>query len=56
LAGYGAGEDVIDMYEDYLRETPELMAALPERRLKVLERRCAPEPCRGDVLVTLANG
>jgi hypothetical protein len=43
------------MYEDYVTGRPELMAALPELRGKVLGCYCAPKPCHGDVLVRLAG-
>jgi hypothetical protein len=48
--------EVIVKYEDWLRSQPELLAALPELRGKVLGCWCAPKPCHGDVLVRLANG
>jgi hypothetical protein len=46
---------VIAMYEEYLRSTPELMAALPELRGKILGCWCAPLACHGDVLARLAS-
>jgi hypothetical protein len=49
--------DVIARYEhEHLPAHPELMAALPELRGKVLACWCAPKPCHGDVLLRLANG
>jgi hypothetical protein len=42
-------------YEAWLRAQPQLMAALPELRGKVLGCWCAPKICHGDVLVRLAN-
>lgn len=47
--------EVIAKYEAWLRQQPELMAALPEIRGLVLGCWCAPLPCHGDVLVRLAN-
>lgn len=57
---YRVGEDgtraqVIALYEQYLLQAPELIAALPELRGKVLGCFCAPKQCHGDVLVRLAN-
>jgi Domain of unknown function (DUF4326) len=51
----GDRAEVIAEYEEHLLSSPELMAALPELRGKVLACWCAPEPCHGDVLVRLAN-
>jgi hypothetical protein len=48
-------EAIIASYEAWLRKQPELMAALPELRGKVLGCWCAPKPCHGDVLLRLAN-
>jgi hypothetical protein len=48
-------EQAIEAYELYLVGCPELVAALPELRGKVLGCWCAPKPCHGDVLVRLAN-
>jgi hypothetical protein len=49
--------DVIARFEhEHLAAHPELVAALPEVRGKVLGCWCAPKPCHGDVLVRLANG
>ena len=51
----GSREEVIRKYDEYLRGSPDLMAALPELRGKVLGCWCAPKPCHGDVLVKMAN-
>ena len=48
-------EEAVARYEEWLREQPELMAALPELRGKVLGCWCAPKACHGDVLARLAN-
>jgi hypothetical protein len=48
-------EEALDKYEEWLRSQPELMAALPELRGKVLGCWCAPGPCHGDVLARLAE-
>jgi hypothetical protein len=48
--------DVIARYEhEHLPTHPELIAALPELRGKVLGCWCAPKACHGDVLLRLAN-
>ncbi len=45
--------EVIAKYEEYIRRTPSLLAALPELRGQVLACYCAPRRCHGDVLVKL---
>ncbi len=47
--------EVIEKYRAWILKQPELMAALPELRGKVLGCWCAPKPCHGDILVELAN-
>lgn len=51
----GAREECIELYERWLLENEELMAALPQLRGKVLGCWCSPRGCHGDVLVRLAN-
>jgi hypothetical protein len=51
----GTREEVIAKYERWLLGQPELVAALPELRGKVLGCWCAPKPCHADVLLRLAN-
>ena len=46
---------VVARYEEWLKEQPHLVVALPELRGKVLGCWCAPNPCHGDVLSRLAN-
>jgi hypothetical protein len=46
---------ILARYEAHVRSRPELMAALPELRGKVLGCWCAPKPCHGDVLLRMAN-
>jgi len=48
-------DQVLPRYEAWLLEQPELMAALPELRGKVLGCWCKPGPCHGDVLARLAD-
>ena len=56
-AGYdGTRLEVIAKYEVWLQTRPELLAALPELRGKVLGCWCRPWwPCHGDVLARLAD-
>jgi hypothetical protein len=50
----GSREDVIKKYEEWIRnERPDLIAALPELKGKVLGCWCSPEKCHGDVLLAL---
>jgi hypothetical protein len=42
-------------YEMYIRNRPDLIAALPELKDKVLGCWCKPEACHGDVLVKLVE-
>lgn len=56
--GYDVKADpdkILERYEAHVRSRPDLMAALPELRGKVLACWCAPNPCHGDVLLRLAN-
>lgn len=52
---HGTREQVIQRYKDYIRLRPDLMAALPELKGKILGCWCAPRPCHGDVLAELAD-
>jgi len=47
--------EVIRRYEDWIKTQPDLLAALPELRGKVLGCFCAPLACHGDVLARLAD-
>jgi hypothetical protein len=47
--------ECISLYERWLLENEQLIAALPELRGKVLGYWCAPRGCHGDVLVRLAD-
>lgn len=49
------GDQAIPMYENYLRNNPELLAALPELVGKRLGCWCKPGPCHGDVIVKLLD-
>jgi uncharacterized protein DUF4326 len=50
----GTREQVIDLYEGWLLDQPQLMAALGELVGKTLGCWCAPYCCHGEVLVRLA--
>ena len=52
---HGTRKEVIAKYERYLKDSPELIKALPELKGKVLGCWCYPKPCHGDLLVLLAN-
>jgi hypothetical protein len=52
----GTREEVITKYREHVLLSPELLAALPELRGKVLGCWCAPLPCHGAVLAELADG
>jgi hypothetical protein len=45
----------IEEYEKWIRQQPELMAALPELKDKILGCWCKPQACHGDVLVKLVK-
>ncbi len=51
----GTRAQVIERYERWLVEQPELVAALPELAGKTLGCWCAPQGCHGDVLARLAS-
>lgn len=48
-------DEAIAAYAKWIKTQPELMAALPELRDKVLGCWCAPYRCHGEVLVALAS-
>lgn len=48
-------DGAVDAYAEWIKTQPELLAALPELRGRVLGCWCAPKRCHGDVLVGLAN-
>jgi hypothetical protein len=49
----GTRAEVIQMYEDYLRRKPDLLAQLPELEGEILGCFCKPAACHGDVLIKL---
>lgn len=52
----GDRDTVIAKYREHLLSDPDLLAALPELKGKVLGCWCKPQPCHGDVLEELVNG
>lgn len=48
-------EQVIKLYEEYLKKHPALMKQLPDLVDKVLVCWCKPEACHGDILAKYAN-
>ena len=48
-------ERVIAQFEQYLLNSPELLAQLGELKGKDLVCYCAPKACHGDILLRLAN-
>lgn len=51
----GSRYDVIMKYKEWIKQQPDLMAALPELKGKVLGCWCVPKACHGSVLAELAN-
>jgi hypothetical protein len=48
-------EQVIAKFEQYLMNSPELLAQIGELKGKDLVCFCAPKACHGDILLRLAN-
>lgn len=51
----GSREEVIAKYRAWVASQPKLLGALDELRGRDLVCWCAPQACRGDVLIKLAN-
>jgi hypothetical protein len=51
----GTLSEVIGRYRDHLEGHPDLRAALPSLRGRLLSCWCHPDPCHGDVLRELAE-
>jgi hypothetical protein len=51
----GNRKEVIEKYENYLLNSPELMRDLQELKGKRLGCYCKPLPCHGDILVKHLN-
>lgn len=47
--------EVLEKYRAWILKQPELMAALPELKDKVLGCWCHPKPCHGNILIELLN-
>lgn len=50
----GDREKVIELYREWIKTKPELLASLPELEGKILGCWCAPKACHGDVLKELS--
>lgn len=50
---HGTREEVMQKYEAYLRNSPELLKQLPSLKHKVLGCWCAPKPCHGNIILKL---
>lgn len=55
VAQCGSAEAAVAEYRKHLMRRPDLIAALPELRAKVLGCFCKPDACHGDVLVEMVN-
>lgn len=51
----GTRDEVVEMYEEYLKLRPDLMAALGELKGKRIACWCAPLRCHADVLAEYAD-
>ena len=49
----GDREEVIQLYKDYVKQSPELLKQIHQLQGKVLGCWCSPKPCHGNVLITL---
>ena len=48
-------EKSLELYEEHIRNSPELWDDLDELEGKVLGCWCKPKPCHGDILIKLMN-
>lgn len=46
-------EESLELYEEHIRSTPDLINAIPELKGKTLGCWCKPNKCHGDILVKL---
>jgi hypothetical protein len=51
----GTREDVIKLFNSYIRSNRKLMSEIGELKGKTLGCYCHPEACHGDILIDLAN-
>ena len=47
--------EAIEKYKEWIIQQPELIAALPELKDKILGCWCKPKSCHGDVIAELTN-
>jgi mRNA interferase HigB len=52
----GTRKEVVQMYNEYIKSRPDLLAKAKELAGKILGCYCAPELCHGDVLKSIADG
>lgn len=52
---HGARDQVVEMYEIWIKDQPQLLQSLHELTGKDLVCWCAPHPCHAEVLLKLAN-
>jgi uncharacterized protein DUF4326 len=52
---YYSLDESVKLYEEHIRNSPELMNSLEELRGKTLGCWCKPRKCHGDILVKLVN-
>jgi len=52
----GDRDEVIAKYRAWIQTQPELLAALPELKRKIVGCWCAPKACHGDVLMEMVEG
>lgn len=48
-------EKCLEMYKEYILNTPELLNSLDELKGKILGCWCYPEKCHGDILIEIIN-
>ncbi|MCK5018471.1 MAG: DUF4326 domain-containing protein [Candidatus Peribacteraceae bacterium] len=53
IGEHGTRQEVIELYEEYLRKNEKLMAKIMELDSKVLGCWCKPKSCHGDVIVKI---
>lgn len=55
IGKHGTRAEVIEQYEAYLLDSPELFSKVSTLRGKTLGCFCKPQPCHGDVLAKYAD-
>lgn len=51
----GNRTQILEKYSAYLKTRPDLLAAIPELKGKVLGCYCKPQKCHGDILAQMAD-